>query len=231
MTRTSGPSRPERELLVAAAALAGLGLASGSSGNVSVRLDGRMVITASGATMASLGQDELATMSMDGAESRHTAGPRPSKEAGLHRAMYARDDAVRAVVHLHSPYAVAASCLRPWSAFSALPPLTPYLLMRLGNLPLVPYAPPGDPRQAQDVLELSARCHGVLLQNHGSLAAGETVQEAVDRAVEIEQAARTVVTLAGHEHVHRLSDDEAAVLAASYGRPWGPGAPATPGGR
>lgn len=221
---TAGPDdrATEDALLTAAGALARLGLAIGSSGNLSVRRGGRMLITASGASMADLTEDDLATMTLRGQGLRHEGGPRPSKEAGLHQAMYVRDAAARAVVHLHSPYAVAASCLPPWSAFSALPPLTPYLLMKVGNLPLVPYAAPGDAGQADAVRNLSVRCHGVLLQNHGSLVAGASVQEAVDRAVEVEQAARTVVALLGnHAEVRHLTTGEAAELARRYGRPWG----------
>lgn len=220
---TAGPDDEvaEEALLSAAGDLARLGLAIGSSGNLSIRRGGRMLITASGASMANLTEDDLATVTPHAQGLQHDGGPRPSKEAGLHLAMYVRDAAARAVVHLHSPFAVAASCLPPWSAFSALPPLTPYLLMRVGNLPLVPYAAPGDAGQADAVRNLPVRCHGVLLQNHGSLVAGASVQEAVDRAVEIEQAARTVVALVGHAQVRQLTTGEAAELAQRYGRPWG----------
>ena len=65
--------------------------------------------------------------------------------------MYRRSENARAVVHLHSPHSTAASCLPAWSAVSALPPITPYLVMRVGQAPLVPYAAPGSHQLAENL--------------------------------------------------------------------------------
>src|SRR5699024_1094984 len=74
----------------------------------------------------------------------HIGGDAPSKEVAMHRAVYrARPDA-GAVVHLHSVYVTALSCL-PNNGSQLIEPHTPYLVMRLGkDIPLVPYYKPGD---------------------------------------------------------------------------------------
>lgn len=198
-----------------------LGLSPGASGNISVRVGDRVFISATGSALATLTPDALSVMSMGSQGLVHEGGPRPSKEHGLHSALYRRDPGAVAVVHLHSTHAVAASCLPAWDAHSALPPLTPYLLMRVGNLPLLPYRPPGDPDQARMLQELDLRCHGALLQNHGPVVAGTSVAEAVDRAVEIESAAQTRMLLAGHPEARLLTQTEATHLAVTYRQPWG----------
>lgn len=205
--------------------LAGLGLSPGSSGNISVRDGDRVYLSPTGVALADLDEESLAITALAPTGLEPLSGPRPSKEAPLHAALYLRDPSARCVVHLHSTYAVAASCLPPWTDYSALPPLTPYLVMRLGNLPLVPYRAPGDPAQARLIADLGLDFHGVLLQNHGPVIAGVDVQQAVDRAVEVEVAARTAVLLADLPHARQLTEQECRELSIRYGQPWGsPGA-------
>ncbi|MGD8202110.1 class II aldolase/adducin family protein [Ornithinimicrobium sp. W1679] len=215
-----------RHLCRAGKHLAASGLSPGSSGNISVRTGDRIHLSPTNVSLGDLDQGHLAEMALTATGLEHLSGPRPSKEAALHAALYLRDPSATCVVHLHSTYAVAASCLPPWTAYSALPPLTPYLIMRLGNLPLVPYRAPGDPEQAHLLAELTLDLHGALLQNHGSIVAGGTVQQAVDRAVEVEVAARTVTLVAGLPQVRQLTPQECLDLAVRHGQPWGPSAPA-----
>lgn len=197
-----------------------LGLSPGSSGNISVRLDGHVHISPTGQPLGSLREDDLSVMALGEDGLTHVSGPRPSKEHGLHAALYLRDPEAMCVVHLHSTHAVAASCLPPWTEHSALPPLTPYLLMRVGNLPLIPYHPPGDAAQADLLRELSIECHGALLQNHGPVVAGRTVAEAVDRAIEIELAAQTTMLVGRAPGVRVLTDSESEHLTSTYRQPW-----------
>lgn len=215
-----------KQMCEAGAYLSSLSLSPGNSGNISVRVGEEIYLSPSGSSLGELDADHLSVISIDSQVMRHRSGPRPSKEYGLHEALYRRDNDATCVVHLHSPYAVAASCLPAWAPHSALAPLTPYLLMRLGNLPLVPYGPPGDADQARDLRDLDIPCHGVLLQNHGPVVAGATVDEAVARAIEIEQAAHTVLAVGDRPDAHLLSDNEAERLAANYGQPWGATPPA-----
>lgn len=211
----------DEQLCAAAAQLSDLGLSPGTSGNISVRVGNEIHLSPSGTSLGTLQPTGLSVLSMESDPAEHVAGPRPSKEFGLHEALYRRDPEAVCVIHLHSTHAAAASCLTPWAEHSALPPLTPYLLMRLGNLPLLPYHPPGSPEQASELLALDIECHGVLLQNHGPVVAGSTVGEAVARAVEVEESARTVLAVAHRSDVRLLDDDEAEHLASRYGQPWG----------
>ncbi|MGY0488957.1 class II aldolase/adducin family protein [Streptomyces sp. WG-D5] len=204
------------ELAAAGAHLASLGLSPGSSGNLSVREGDRVLITPTGADLAAVDPDGLTTLDLNGA---HLDGPRPSKEFPLHTAFYRRDPEARAVVHLHSRQAAAASCLPAWSARSALPPLTPYFVMRVGQTPLLPYAPPGDAEQAAELERLPFPFRAALLQNHGPVVSGTTVRAAVDTAVELEETAALLLTL-GERQARLLTPHEAQHLAAAYGTSW-----------
>lgn len=179
-----------------------------------------MHISGTGQSLGSLTAEDLSIMELTSDGLVHVDGPRPSKEHGLHGALYHRDPEAVCVVHLHSTHAVAASCLPPWTEHSALPPLTPYLLMRVGNLPLIPYHPPGALAQATLLRELDMECHGALLQNHGPVVAGRSVSEAVDRAIEIELAAQTMMLVGRAPGVRLLTDSEAEHLTTTYQQPW-----------
>ncbi|MFJ4122712.1 class II aldolase/adducin family protein [[Kitasatospora] papulosa] len=210
-------SDPRTELAAAGARLAALGLSPGSSGNLSVRIDDRVLITPTGADLAEVDPDGLSVLGLDGT---HLDGPRPSKEFPLHGAFYRRDDATRAVVHLHARNATAVSCLPPWSARSAVPPLTPYFVMRVGQTPLIPYAPPGDADQAEALALLPFPLRAALLQNHGPVLAGPTMARAVDAAVELEEVSALLLSL-GERSPRLLTPAEADVLARTYDSPWG----------
>ncbi|MFD1719577.1 class II aldolase/adducin family protein [Georgenia deserti] len=203
-------------LVAAGRAVVAAGLSPGSSGNISVRTGDRMLMSPTGARLDELRVDSLAIVDMAG---EHIGGPRPSKEKWLHRAMYARTPEARGVVHVHSRHAVAASCLPAWHSCSALPPLTPYFVMRVGQTPLLPYAPPGDPGQAEELETLDIPCRAVLLQNHGSVVAGTNIASAVDAAVELEEAAWLRLALAG-SGPRTLQQEEVLDLARRHGTPW-----------
>ncbi|MFE5244175.1 MULTISPECIES: class II aldolase/adducin family protein [unclassified Streptomyces] len=210
-------SDPRNELAAAGARLAALGLSPGSSGNLSVRSGDRILITPTGADLAHVDPGGLSVLALDGT---HLDGPRPSKEFPLHRAFYRRDAGTRAVVHLHSRQATAVSCLPPWSRRSAVPPLTPYFVMRVGQTPLLPYAPPGDADQAEELARLPFPLRAALLQNHGPVLAGTTMARAVDAAVELEEVSALLLAL-GERSPRLLTPGEAAGLAETYGSPWG----------
>jgi 3-dehydro-4-phosphotetronate decarboxylase len=176
-----------REIVRAARRLAERGLSPGSSGNISVRVGDRIVITPTGIGLSGVGRGDLAVVDGDAVTGR------PSKELPLHRAVYEQRPDARAVVHLHAPWSTALSCLpetfRPW--------LTPYQVTRVGPLPLVPFALPGSAELAGGVRALAAEAPCLLLANHGSIAAGTSLAAAVDNAEELEAAARLAITLRG----------------------------------
>ncbi|MFE6308777.1 class II aldolase/adducin family protein [Nocardiopsis sp. NPDC057823] len=193
-----------------------LGLSPGSSGNVSARVDGLVLMSPTGVPLDRLEPDGLSVVAADGTP---VSGPPPSKELPLHRSMYDRLPEAGAVVHLHSPHATAASCLPPWSPASALPPITPYLVMRVGRVPLVPYAAPGSTRLAENLSALPGRFAAALLANHGSLAAAADPAAALEGAVELEEASRIAVSLHGREY-SALAPEDVKELTARYGTTW-----------
>lgn len=203
--------------------LSSAGLSPGSSGNVSVRVGDLLLMTPTGSALSRVREQDLALVELRrpvgagrnspgadpvsprAAPARAGDGPHasapspvPSKEAPLHRAAYELRPGTGAVVHLHSPYATAIACLgADEHGHAQLPALTPYRAMRLGDVPLVPYAPPGSAALAEGVAAVIARHPAVLLANHGSVVAAPTLEAAIDLAEELESAAQLTLLLRG----------------------------------
>jgi ribulose-5-phosphate 4-epimerase/fuculose-1-phosphate aldolase len=204
------------DLVAAGRQLTALGLSPGSSGNLSVRVGDTIVMSPTGSDLAGLHAQQLSVLDFEG---KLLCGPKASKEYPFHRAMYRRNVETRAIVHLHSTYAVGVSCLEPWSTMSALPPVTPYFVMRVGQTPLIPYAAPGDSSQAGIIENLGFPFGAVLLQNHGSITSGLTMAAAVDAAIELEEACKLLLLL-GTKRARYLTSREAFALASAYSSPW-----------
>lgn len=171
------------------------GLTPGSSGNISARLDdGGWLVTP---TDASLGSLDPARLSRLDAEGRLISGDAPTKEMPLHGALYDTRDGARAVVHLHSTHAVAVSMLPEIDPRAALPPMTPYYVMKCGATALVPYFRPGDPAVADAIKGLAGKYSSVLLANHGPVVAGATLEAATYAMEELEETATLYLLLRG----------------------------------
>lgn len=209
-------STPRQDLVRAGARLQRLGLSPGASGNLSVRVEDRVLITPTGCELGDLDPGALTVLDLDGA---HVEGPRPSKEFPLHTAFYRRDPDTTAVVHLHSRSATAVSCRPAWSERSAVPPLTPYFVMRVGQTPLIPYAAPGDPGQAAAMEAMPFPFRAALLANHGPVTAGRGLAAAVDAAIELEEVCALLLLLSGSE-LRLLQPHEIAGLTARHGSDW-----------
>lgn len=181
-------------------------LTPGCTGNLSVRVGDHVVATPTGSSLGELHADSLSVVGLDG-ELR--GGPVPTKEVGLHLELY-RNSECEAVVHLHSPHAMAYSCLPELSVEHPIPFLTPYLVMRASDLRLVPYHRPGSAELTAAVREAARLSSALLLQRHGSMVAGRSLRAALDAAEEIEQAA--MVALLTKSRAAPLSVDEVAAL-------------------
>ncbi|HEX9241407.1 MAG TPA: 3-oxo-tetronate 4-phosphate decarboxylase [Anaeromyxobacter sp.] len=188
------------------------GLTAGSSGNLSARLDDGFLLTP---TNSSLGALDPARLSRLDAEGRTRSGDPPSKEAFLHRALYLARPKAGAVVHLHSTHAAAVSCLAGLDPADVLPPLTPYFVMKIGRLPLVPYHRPGDPRLGELVRGLAARHPAVLLANHGPVVSGASLDDAVNAAEELEETAKLFLLVRG-QAVRALTPEQIQELVTAF---------------
>jgi ribulose-5-phosphate 4-epimerase/fuculose-1-phosphate aldolase len=186
----------------------------GSSGNISVRLDdGGYMVTP---TNASLGFLDPTKLSRLGADGHSISGDAPTKEVPLHTALYQTRSGARAVVHLHSTHSVALSMLPEIDPRAALPPLTPYYLMRCGATALVPYYRPGDPAVADAIKGLAGKYASVLLANHGPVVAGDTLEAAVFAIEELEETAKLYLLLRGLNPRH-LSPEQVKDLSKVFG--------------
>jgi ribulose-5-phosphate 4-epimerase/fuculose-1-phosphate aldolase len=190
------------------------GFSVGSAGNISVRLGDGYLMTPTNSSLGRLDPERLSKL--DGAF-RHVGGDKPSKEVFMHRAFYqARSDA-GAVVHLHSTQATAVSCLPDVNPSNPIPPLTPYFVMRVGRrMPIIPYYRPGDPAMEPAINAAAKDARAVLLANHGPVASGKTLTDAVYAAEELEEAAKLFLLLRG-QRPRLLSDAQVDDLLATFG--------------
>ena len=163
------------------------GLTPGSSGNISVRLPDGMLITPTNSCLGRLDPESISRLDSHG---NLQSGKPPSKELFLHRAYYDSRPKEAAVVHLHSTWSVAVSCLADVDPGNALPAITAYYVMRVGRLPLIPYFAPGDKDLAAAVASASRAAKGVLLANHGPVIGGSDLDAAVYAAEELEETAK-----------------------------------------
>jgi ribulose-5-phosphate 4-epimerase/fuculose-1-phosphate aldolase len=170
------------------------GLTAGSSGNLSVRLndgDG-WLLTPTNASLGRLDPARLSRLAWDG---RLQSGDAPSKEAFLHRAMYGERPGAGAIVHLHSTHSAAVSCMCGLNHDDCIPPLTPYFVMKIGRLPLLPYHRPGDPALGDAIGAMAKKHAAVLLANHGPVVSGSSLEAAVYAAEELEETAKLFLML------------------------------------
>ncbi len=170
------------------------GLTPGSSGNISVRLPDGMLITPTNSCLGKLDPDAISRLDSVG---NLLSGRPPSKEAFLHLAYYRARPTETAVVHLHSTWSVAVSCLADVDPNDALPAITAYYVMRVGRLPLLPYFAPGDQQLAEAVETAARSTRGLLLANHGSVIGGRDLDSAVYAAEELEETAKLYLILRG----------------------------------
>jgi L-fuculose-phosphate aldolase len=165
----------------AARKMQSLGLSPGRSGNISVRWQDGMLITASGVRPDDMhAEEDVIFVGADGLWAAD--GKVPSSEWRFHAAIYgARPDA-GSVVHCHSRYATALACLNlPVPAFH-------YMVAKAGgaDIPLVPYATYGTPELAAHTVAALRSRDACLLANHGQIAIGAALEDALELAEEVE---------------------------------------------
>ena len=169
------------------------GLTSGSTGNLSVRLDhGGYLMTQTDSSLGFLDPGRLSRLDADGT---WVDGDKPTKEAYLHLAMYRANPRTKAVAHLHSTYSVCLSCLRGVDAEDMIPPFTPYVRMKVGRVAKVPFYPPGDEALGPVIREKAQTHSGIIIANHGPVVAAESIRAAVFGVEEVEEGAKLAYLL------------------------------------
>ncbi|MCW2993949.1 MAG: L-fuculose phosphate aldolase [Conexibacter sp.] len=174
----------DREALVAAArAVAEGGLVVGSSGNLGMRSGAHLLITPRGSRLGAIAPEELVCVELgDGTVSAdHARASLPSSELPLHLAVYAGAPEARAIVHTHSHFATVLSTL-----VDEVPAIH-YVTNELGGpVRVAPYATYGSEELARGVAAALEGRFAALMANHGAVAVGATLEQAVERAFQLE---------------------------------------------
>ena len=150
----SGDASLREEICRVGASLFTRGYVHASAGNISVRVGDGFLITPTEACLGTLDPARLAHVGADGVQ---TGGDRASKTLALHRRIYEAAPDAHCVIHTHSTHLVALTLQGVWSNDDIVPPITPYFVMKVGHVPLIPYRRPGDPAAAELVAERIAR--------------------------------------------------------------------------
>lgn len=188
------------------------GLTAGTSGNMSVRMDDGWLMTPTNCCLGTLDPENISRLDLEG---RLLSGRPPSKEFFLHRAFLNKRPVDRAVIHLHCTAAVAVSCLEGLDPANALPPITPYAVMRFGRVSLIPYHRPGSAQLGEAISGCAGEYSAVLLANHGPIVAGPSLEQALYAIEELEETAKVFLLLHGQSY-RQLTDDQVAELHRPY---------------
>ena len=194
------------------------GLTHGSTGNLSARLpDGNLLVTPTGSSLGRITPEGLSVVTPNG---KLISGPQPTKEVPLHQALYStRGGKAGAVVHLHSCYATALSLLPTDNERDWLPHLTPYGIMQLGQVRLLPYFIPGSPEIGSAIKGLAGKHSAIMLANHGPVVSAKTLEAAVYASEELEAASKLAYLTRALEP-NALTAEQVNDLVIQYNVEW-----------
>lgn len=193
------------------------GLTGGSTGNISARTeDGGLLVSPTGTSFGRLDPGRLSRFDATGS---HIDGDKPTKEMPLHSAFYDPRSSAGAVVHLHSCHSVALSMMPDVDPDNFLPPLTPYGIMKLGKVKLLPFYLPGDPAMGDAVRGLAGKRTAVMLANHGPVVAGRDIEAACNAIEELEDTARLAMMTRGMQP-RGLTEDQVQALVTKFDVEW-----------
>lgn len=210
-------SRLREQICLLAKSMFERGLTGGSTGNISARTeDGGLLVSPTGSSFGRLDPARLSRFDVGGAL---VDGDPPTKEMPLHSAFYDTRSAAGAVVHLHSCHSVALSMMQDVDEDNFLPPLTPYGIMKLGKVKLLPFFLPGDAAMGQAVRGLAGKRTAVMLANHGPVVAGKDVEAACNAIEELEDTARLAILTRGL-NPRALTDGQVQALVKKFDLEW-----------
>ena len=186
------------------------GLTGGSTGNISARTsDGGLLVSPTGTSFGRLDPGRLSHFDVAGVL---IDGDKPTKEMPLHSAFYDTRSTAGAVVHLHSCHSVALSMMPDVDADNFLPAVTPYGIMKLGKVKLLPFFLPGDPAMGEAVRGLSGKRCAVMLANHGPVVAGKDIEAACNAIEELEDTSRLAMMTRGFDPRMLTQAEQQAII-------------------
>ena len=210
-------AQQREQICLLAKSLFDRGLTHGSTGNISARTaDGGLLVSPTG---TSFGRLDPARLSRFDPKGNLIDGDPPTKEMPLHSAFYETRSTAGAVVHLHSCHSVAWSMMPDANEDDFLPPLTPYAIMKLGRVKLLPFFLPGDPAMGEAVRGLAGKRSAVMLANHGPVVAGKDVEAACNAIEELEETARLAILLQDR-NPRMLTDAQVSAVVTKFDIDW-----------
>lgn len=207
------------DLFATARDMSRVGLNVGTSGNASVRHGDGFLITPSGLAADTCSAADMVLVDRDGG---HRSALAPSSEWQLHRDIYAARPDAGAILHAHSPFAVALACQR-----IAIPPFH-YMIARFGGTSVrcAPYATFGTQALSDAAVGALSGRSACLLANHGMVVFGRDLAHALAQAIELETLCEQYWRTRQLGEPVLLSDAEMAEVIERfrwYGRPRDPG--------
>src|SRR5690606_98305 len=197
------------------------GYVHATAGNISVLLDdGSVLITPSDACLGRLTPGDLVRVDEQG---NAPAGTRPSKTIVLHRRIYRAEPSARCVIHTHSTHLVALTLKGVWRESDIVPPITPYFVMKVGHVPLIPYRRPGDAQAGDLVAEAIAAgqragtpLRAVMLDRLGPNVWHDSPAAAMAVLEELEETARLWLMTGASA----LTEEQIRELRDAFGARW-----------
>lgn len=219
-------SQARDEICRVGASLFARGYVHATAGNVSVRLEDGYLITPTDACLGNLDPAKLTKLDM---RLLHVSGHIASKTIALHASIYAAacqfDVKTACVIHTHSTYCVSQSLTAPAQQGELLPAITPYFVMKVGHVPVIPYHRPGDPRVAQIVADAitqygqaSTPIRAVMLSRLGPNVWHDSPAQAMAVLEELEETAK-LMHLTKHA-IEPLSAAQLQELRDTFGTRW-----------
>ncbi len=203
---TTSPVAPprqdlSRQVIDCCLAMNARGINQGSAGNISVRFEDGFLITPSGMAYNRLQPEHIVFVDLQG---NSQDALRPSSEWRMHRDIYANRAEAGAVLHAHSIFATALSCLR-----IDMPAFHYMIAVAGGNdIPLADYATFGTVELADAVASALNDRKACLMANHGQIACGENLGAALDLVREVEVLAAQYAAALQIDEPHILDDEE-----------------------
>ena len=228
MSRQNDEARLREDVCRAGRSLFERGYVHGTTGNISVKLpgeEGGFLITPTDACLGFLEPEKLALVDAQG---QQRSGDRASKTLTLHRRIYQHATEASCVIHTHSSWLVDLTLRGVWRNEDIVPPLTPYYVMKVGHVPLVPYFRPGDTRVADDVAQLidthaqrGLILRAVMCDRLGPQVWGSSTIATMAVLEELEETARLWLRSLSRGHqVAPLSEDAIEELRQHFKASW-----------
>ncbi len=183
-------------------------LSPGISGNLSVRLKDKIIITTSGSAVERLTKKELVAIDFEG--NSLEKGKKPSSEKLMHIQIYNKRPDINAIMHVHSPYLSAFAAARRAldEAFMA------EIVYYFGKIPVADYKLPSSVELAQETAKYFDNYNAVLMANHGFVVADKDLHATFEKLELAEVYAQTVINAQILGGAVKLSEEEVKAIEA-----------------